>query len=70
MTGIISPGTSPDGTVGISKFLSMEPNITNLRGYTEDKHDKLNELHDVNLFSPAELSLPGAVDVDEPNRLG
>lgn len=70
MTGIISPGTSPDGTVGISKFLSMEPNITNLRGYTEDKHDKLNELNDVNLFSPAELSLPGAVDVDEPNRLG
>ena len=34
MIGVISPGTSPDGNVGISKYLSMEPEITNLRGYT------------------------------------
>ena len=69
MIGVISPGTPPDGNVGVAKYLSMEPEITNLRGYTEDKHEKLNELKDVNIFSPAELSLPGA-EVDDPNRLG
>ena len=70
MIGIIAPGTSPDASVGIAKFLTMEPNITNLRGYIDDKHEKLDELKDVNLFSPAELTLPGATTVDEPNRLG
>ena len=70
MIGIISPGTSPDGNVGISKTLTLEPNITNLRGYTEDKQNKLDELKDVNLFSPGELTIPLGATIDDPTRLG
>lgn len=70
MIGIISPSTSPDGSVGISRKLTMEPQITNLRGMIEDKHERLDELNDTNLFSPAELSMPLAATIDDPNRLG
>lgn len=70
MTGIIAPSTSPDGSVGISRTLTLEPQITGLRGIVEDKHEKLDELNDVNLFSPGELTIPMAATIDDPNRLG
>lgn len=70
MIGIVSPSTPPDGSVGISRTLTMEPNITNLRGMVEDSHENLDELKDVNLFSPAELVMPLATTIDDPNRLG
>ena len=70
MIGIISPSTSPDGQCGISRHLSLEPNITNLRGFTEDKWDKQNELTDVNIFCPSEMTMPIAASVDDPSRLG
>lgn len=70
MIGIISPGTPPDGNVGINKTLTLEPNITNLRGYTLDKHENMKELKDVNLFSPGELSIPLGATIDDPSRLG
>lgn len=70
MTGVIAPGTSPDGSVGISKTLSLEPKLTDIRGFTEDNHNSLDNLKDVNLFSPAELSIPLSATIDDPNRLG
>ena len=72
MTGIISPSTSPDGNVGVSKTLSLEPKITNLRGFTEDYvgEGKIDELKDVNLFSPGELSIPLGATIDDATRLG
>lgn len=71
MTGIISPSTSPDGNVGVSRTLCLEPEITSLRGYVKvtDKKD-LNNLKDINVFSPGELSLPTAAMIDDPTRLG
>lgn len=58
MLGVIAMNTSPDGNVGINRFLTMEPDITSARGYVDNKSDKLNELKDVNLFSPSELLFP------------
>ena len=70
MIGIISPSTSPDGQCGIARHLSLEPNITNLRGFTEDKWERQDELKDVNVFCPSELTMPLAASVDDPSRLG
>lgn len=68
--GIISPSTSPDGSVGVNKTLTMNPSITSLRGYVDLKDQKLDELNDSNLFSPGELSIPLAATRDDPTRLG
>ena len=70
MTGIISPSTSPDGQVGVSRTLTVEPNITNLRGFTENKYNRLEETDDVNLFSPGEMTIPLGATVDDAVRLG
>ena len=70
MTGVISPSTSPDGQVGVSRTLTLEPSIINLRGFTENKLNKLDETTDVNLFSPGELTIPLGALLDDSNRLG
>lgn len=69
MIGIIGPTTSPDGAVGVQKVLSLEPNLSSLRGHTVVPDDK-DKLKDVNLFSPAELLCPLAVTTDDPTRVG
>ena len=72
MTGIIAPSSPPDAGCGLNKMLSLEPNITNIRGYAAvgETDSELNKLEDVNLFSPGELSMPGAATIDDPSRLG
>jgi hypothetical protein len=70
MTGIISPSTSPDGSVGVNKTLTCEPSITSVRGYVDIKQNNLDELKDINLFSPGELSIPLGSTVDDATRLG
>lgn len=72
MTGIIAPSSSPDAGVGLNKSLAYEPKITNLRGYPEVQETEagIQSLQDVNLFSPGELSMPGAAINDDPTRLG
>lgn len=72
MIGTMAPATSPDGSVGVSRVLSLEPNITNLRGFIRDakKNNELNKMTGANVFSPVELSTPLATTYDDPNRLG
>lgn len=70
MTGIVAPSTSPDGNVGVSKTLSMEPTIKSLRGFTDINVDSLKKMKDVNLFSIGELSIPLGATIDDPTRLG
>lgn len=64
MLGVIGISTSPDANVGVVRQLTMEPNITDARGFIEVKNDKLNELKDANLFSPAEMLSPLGVSRD------
>lgn len=71
MIGIISQTTSPDGSTGINRVMSAEPMITSMRGYCAISETKdLDKLKDVNLFSPAELTMPGSSIYDDPSRLG
>ena len=70
MVGVISPSTSPDGSCGVNRTLSLEPSVTSLRGYIDTKNDDLKSLKDVNIFSPGELSIPLAAHRDDPTRLG
>jgi hypothetical protein len=48
----------------------MEPTINNVRGYVDVKADHLDELKDVNLFSPAEMLVPMSITRDDPIRTG
>lgn len=68
MMGILAVSTSPDANTGIVRQLSLEPNMINARGYIEVKNDKLDELKDVNLFSPAEMLSPLGVTRDDTVR--
>lgn len=70
MVGVIAPTSSPDGNCGVNRSLTMEPNINSVRGYTDIKDNKLNEVKDVNLFSPAELLIPLGVTTDDSTRTG
>ena len=69
MVGVLAMETSPDGNCGINRFLTLEPNITSIRGYVDIKSDKKDELEDVNLFSPAELLYPLGNTRDDPIRI-
>jgi len=69
MIGIIAPTTSPDASVGVSRTLSMEPNLKSVRGYSDTKDD-LTDVKDINLFSPGELLVPLGVTRDDPTRTG
>lgn len=68
MLGVLAMSTSPDANCGIVRQLTMEPNILGPRGYIDVKNDKLDELTDANLFSPAELLSPLGVSRDDSIR--
>lgn len=69
MIGVIGPTTSPDGSVGVQRTLTMEPNIDNLRGFTSQP-ENLEDLKDVNLFSPGEMLIPLGATRDDSTRMG
>lgn len=65
--GKIAISSDPNAGVGINRQLVVEPTIKNARGYREAV-DNLNELDDVNVFSPVELMTPGTVRGDDSIR--
>ena len=65
--GKLAISTSADANVGINRNLVVEPTISNARGYRRQVDD-LNELKDVNVFSPVELLTPGSARMDDPIR--
>lgn len=66
MKGVMAISTSPDANVGLVRELTMEPNITNARGYVKTQGE--SDLNDVNLFSAAEMLTPLGVTRDDPVR--
>ena len=72
MTGVVSMSSPPDAGVGLNRMLTLEPNLTNVRGYAKvaDTEQDLKKLKDTNLFGPGELTMPGAAVNDDPTRLG
>ena len=69
-TGVVAPASSPDGSVGVNRIMTMEPMIGNVRGMAKDYTGKLDELNQTNLNSLVELSMPMAGVIDDPTRLG
>ena len=69
MTGLFTLSSSPDANVGVNRFLTMEPPITDPRGFINNKalQGKVEEYTDVNLFGIAESLTTGcAVGDDSP----
>lgn len=69
MIGIVGTSGSAGPDTGVSKTLTMEPNISSVRGYVNTT-ENLDELKDVNVFSPAELLIPLGATRDDPMRTG
>lgn len=71
MIGVIGPTTSPDGSVGVQRVLSMEPQIDTVRGFTKQTDEKdYDKLKDVNVFSPGEMLIPLSTTRDDSTRMG
>lgn len=70
MTGIYTISSSPDGNVGIQRVLTMEPPISDVRGFIDNKamDNRLDEYNDVNLFGPAEMLTTGGAQRDDAMR--
>ena len=56
-----------DANVGINRQLTVEPTISNARGYREPVED-IETLKDVNILSPVEMLTPGTALGDDPIR--
>lgn len=72
MIGTIATISSPDGSVGVQRKLTLEPAIKSVRGYvdTPSSEKDLDKLSDVNLFGPAEMVAPLSITNDDPTRVG
>ena len=72
MIGTIATISSPDGSVGVQRRLTMEPAIKSVRGYidTPSSEKDLDKLTDVNLFAPGEMVAPLSITNDDPTRVG
>lgn len=70
MTGVYTISSSPDGNVGIQRVLTMEPPISDVRGFIDNKamDNRVDEYNDVNLFGPAEMLTTGGAQRDDAMR--
>ena len=70
MTGVYTISSSPDNNVGIQRVLTMEPPITDVRGFIDNKamDNRVDEYNDVNLFGPAEMLTTGGAQRDDAMR--
>ena len=70
MTGLYTLSSSPDANVGVNRFLTLEPPITDPRGFIDNKalQGKVNEYNDANLFGIAELLTTGCALGDDSPR--
>lgn len=70
MLGVFSQSSPVSSNIGISRVLSLNPNIKSLRGYIEpgDKN-KLDKLNESNMLSGAELLVPFTATHDDPLRV-
>ena len=71
MVGVISASSPDSGSVGITRYMSMNPRITNLLGFVKTGDDAdAKDIGFGNMGSVAELTTPFAIDHDDPKRLG
>lgn len=70
MTGLFTLSSSPDANVGVNRFLTIEPPITDPRGFIDNKalQGKVEEYNDANLFGIAEALTTGCALGDDSPR--
>ena len=70
MAGLFTLSSSPDANVGVNRFLTLEPPITDPRGLIDNKalQGKVEEYNDANLFGIAELLTTGCAVGDDSVR--
>ena len=70
MTGLFTLSSSPDANVGVNRFLTIEPPITDPRGFIDNKalNGKVDEYTDANLFGIAESLTTGCALGDDSPR--
>lgn len=70
MTGVFTISTSPDKNVGVQRVLTMEPPISDVRGFIDNKamDGRIEEYNDVNLMGPAEMLNGGSALRDDGMR--
>ena len=70
MAGLFTLSSSPDGNVGVNRYLTMEPPISDPRGFIDNKtaKGKIDEYTDVNLFGIAEALTTGCASGDDSVR--
>lgn len=69
--GVVAASSPDSGSVGITKYMSMNPRITNLLGFVKTGEDSdAKDIDYGNIGSIAELTTPFAIDHDDPKRLG
>ena len=64
-------GIKRDSNVGINRYLVVEPEIENARGYrkvSDDEDETERSLKDVEVFSPIDMMTPGTARTDDPIR--
>lgn len=70
MVGLFTLSSSPDANVGVNRYLTMEPPISDPRGFVDNKvlQGKLDEYNDANLFGVAEALTTGCAVGDDSVR--
>lgn len=70
MAGLFTLSSSPDANVGVNRFLTIEPPITDPRGFIDNKalNGKIEEYTDANLFGIAEALTTGCALGDDSPR--
>ena len=70
MMGIFAQSSPISSNIGISRILSLNPNVTSLRGYIEPGSSKnVDKLDETKILSGAELLLPMTVTHDDAQRV-
>lgn len=70
MMGVFAQSSPISSNIGISRVLSLNPNIKSLRGYIEPGDPKkLDKIDETNILSGAELLLPMTVTHDDAQRV-
>ena len=70
MLGVFAQSSPVSSNIGVSRVLSLNPNIKSLRGYIEPGSlDKVKSLDETNMLSGAELLVPLTATHDDPQRV-
>lgn len=65
--GKLAVSSEPNGGVGVTRQMVVEPTISSVRGYRDPVED-IDELKDVNIMAPIEMLTPGTFRMDDPLR--